>query len=142
MHETEFFWTLSGDDNRVQDGMDLRVEFQHQFARGMPQLKFKPFVSILEVTIAVSRMLEFVAGGRAPEWAWKLIENLKLNHCYDRLTDDKVARVDDILEALVWRTYQSNGRGGYFPLIYPKEDQTKVEIWYQLNAYVNEIIES
>lgn len=139
LHETEFIWMISGDDNRAQDARDLRVEFKHQYSGRM---KFKEFVSVLEVMVAISRILEFVAGGKAPQWAWRLIDNLGLDHYPDPLNGTKTAKLDEILESLVWRTYEKNGRGGFFPLVFPREDQTKVEIWYQLNAYVREIIES
>lgn len=137
LHEVEFVWMVLGDDNRVQDAKDLRTEFKNRYGR----TDFKEYVSVLEVMIAVSRIVEFVAGGVAAEWAWRLIDNLGLNHFHDPLTRRNLERIDEILEALIWRTYERNGQGGFFPLIFPKEDQTKIEIWYQLNAYVNEIIE-
>jgi len=40
---------------------------------------------------------------------------------------------------LIWRDYHADGRGGFFPLTNPDTDQTKVEIWYQMNAYVTEM---
>jgi hypothetical protein len=72
-------------------------------------------------------------------WAWKLIKNLKLHNMYDPLTSRKVDIIDEKIEALIWRTYEPDGSGGFFPLKNAKEDQTKVEIWYQMNAYVIEI---
>ena len=35
--------------------------------------------------------------------------------------------------------YERDGQGGFFPLKYPTEDQTKKEIWDQMNLYVNEM---
>lgn len=141
LHEVEFVWIVDGDDNRVQDAKDLRIEFIRRFPK-YADLEFKLYVSVLEIIIAVSRILEFVAGGEAPAWAWRLLDNLRLNNFYDPLTKRKRRELDDILENLIWRTYERNGQGGFFPLIFPIEDQTKVEIWYQLNAYVKEIIQS
>ena len=46
--------------------------------------------------------------------------------------------VDDVLETVIWRNYQANGHGGLFPLKNAKRDQTKVEIWYQLAAYLQQ----
>lgn len=140
LHDTEFVWIVPGDDNRVQDARDLRLDFRRHFIGNTSHIEFPEYVSILEVMIAVSRLLEFVAGGEAFGWAWRLIDNLGLNRYYDPLTDNKIAKIDEILETLVWRTYDRSGRGGFFPLLFPKEDQAKVEIWYQLNAYVNEIV--
>lgn len=136
MHNWEFTWTVARDDNRVHDGADLRDEFlngrSHFFGYG---------VSILEVLIALSRRLEFIAAGAAQDWAWQLLENLKLNKASDPLNGKKADKADDILYALVWRTYSRDGQGGFFPLVSAKEDQRKVEIWYQMNAYVIEIVE-
>jgi hypothetical protein len=36
------------------------------------------------------------------------------------------------------RLYTTSGYGGLFPLEEPKEDQRKVEIWYQMMAYLGE----
>jgi hypothetical protein len=136
MHGQEFFWTVPNDDNRVGDGAALRDEFlngrSHYFGYG---------VSILEVLIALSRRLEFIAAGKASDWAWQLLENLRLNKASDPLTGKKADNADDILYALVWRTYSRDGQGGFFPLVSAKEDQRKVEVWYQMNAYVIEIVE-
>lgn len=144
LYNKEFVWLISGDDNRVQDGKDLRTEFMYKFdiPNDFPELEFKSYISVLEVMIAISRILEFVAGGEAPAWAWRLIDNLGLNHFYDPLNEDKLNGVNEIVESLIWRTYDRSGKGGFFPLVFPQEDQTKIEIWYQLNAYVNEIIQT
>jgi hypothetical protein len=47
--------------------------------------------------------------------------------------------VEDILDTCIWRTYQPDGQGGFFPLAWPEEDQTKVELWYQIAAYIDEL---
>jgi hypothetical protein len=137
MHELEFVWFVPNDDNRVQDGLDLRAEF----LRGRHNNRFEWGVSVLEILIALSRRTAFTAGGTPEMWAWHLIENLGLKKASDPLTRSKAARVDDTLQALIWRTYERDGQGGFFPLRDSHEDQTKVEIWYQMNAYVNEIVE-
>jgi hypothetical protein len=136
MHALDFVWTIPNDDNRVQDGLDLRTEFlgdSHEKMGG------SELISILELLIALSRRIAFVAGGESHNWAWKLVKNLHLGKMSDPLTDDKLNRVEEILERLIWRNYAPNGEGGFFPLDHPREDQTKVELWYQMNAYVNEM---
>ncbi len=138
MHSIEFVWTVPNDDNRVQDGLDLRYEFLNG-----RDLKFNTTsltgVTLLEVLIALSRRVAFTAGGDQEKWAWQLLKNLQLHKKSDPLTEAGIAKVNDILDTLIWRTYQRDGRGGFFPLNHPEEDQTKVEIWYQMNAYAIEI---
>ena len=137
MHDLEFVWTVPNDDNRVQDGLDLRSEFMN--GRSRREKLALNGATILEVLIALSRRVEFTAGGEAPFWAWRLLKNLRLHKMDDPLVGMRAGRVEDILEALVWRTYERNGRGGFFPLRRATEDQTKVEIWYQMQAYVIEM---
>jgi hypothetical protein len=48
--------------------------------------------------------------------------------------------IDDILTRLIERTYKPNGEGGFFPLPQTDEDQTKVEIWYQMSAYILTVV--
>lgn len=134
MNRKEFVWIVSNDDNRIEDAKELRREF----LQGDPHT-FQSWVSVLEILVAVSRRMEWTAGGIAKDWAWRLIQNLELHRMWDPLTMRKAVQVDDILEALVWRTYSPKGQGGFFPLIDSEEDQTKVEIWYQMNAYILEL---
>lgn len=145
MYEIEFVWHISGDGNRVQDGLDLRTQFMNQ-TRRRRSLDIDTIIhkgaSVLEVLIALSIRTAFIAGGPPEIWAWQLIENLHLERAFDPFTDGKANRVDDTLEALIWRTYQRNGEGGFFPLSSEAlSDQTKIEIWDQMNIYVNEIQE-
>lgn len=137
MHNTEFVWTVPNDDNRVHDGKDLRYEFGES-----QSIKLKlDGVSVLEVLIGLSRRTAFTGGGEPEEWAWRLLKNLRLRKCSDPLNLENRRRVEDILDALIWRTYRPDGLGGFFPLKHAMEDQTQVEIWYQMNTYINEMVD-
>jgi hypothetical protein len=96
---------------------------------------------MLEVLVGLSRRCAFIGGGYAPFWAWKLLENLRLHKASDPLTGRKADRVDEILETLIWRTYDRSGQGGFFPLRESTEDQTKTELWVQMNMYINEMLD-
>lgn len=136
MHNFEFIWFVPNDDNRIHDALDLRNEF---LDRTSNKLSLNG-ASILEIIVSLSRHVAFISGiGNEYTWAWKLIKNLHLHKMTDPLSIDRAQKIDDILYALVWRTYDSNGQGGFFPLKNPHEDQRKVEIWYQLNAYLIEM---
>ena len=143
MYDTEFVWHISHDDDRLQDGLELRTQFMHQTQqKRSPDLDaiIHKGASVLEVLIALSIRVAFTAGGHAPIWAWQLIENLHLDRASDPFTSGKANRVDDILETLIHRTYQRDGQGGFFPVSSSVEqDQTKIDIWNQMNIYVNEI---
>lgn len=139
MHILEFVWTVPNDNNRIQDGLDLRYEF---FTNRPTRTLDLQSATFLEVLVSLSRRMAFIANGTETEWAWRLIKNLRLNRMSDPLTTDNSHRIRDILDSVIWRTYSPDGRGGFFPLSHPTLDQTKVEIWYQMNAYVIEMQES
>lgn len=135
LHNTQFAWMLVGDDNRAEDGLDLRREFliaadipDDPTWRGLP-------CSLLEMLIAFSKRAEFMSGEPALGWFWEFMENLGL-----RIYTDAVEQADneiaEVLYNLVWRNYQYSGHGGLFPLNEPPEDQTKTEIWYQFCEYL------
>lgn len=145
MHNTEFVWIVPHDDNRIHDGLDLRTEFLRG-THGLPSeeiLKLRIMTgksaSFLEVLIALSRKAAFLCDGEAQDWAWYLIENIGLDKIFDPMTDKKAIKAEEIFERVIWRTYEYNGEGGFFPLNFPNEDQRKVELSFQLNKYAMEI---
>jgi len=134
MHNTQFQWTVPNDDNRIQDAIDLRGYFLDGKKRNINL----DGATLLEILVSLSQRTAFTAGGTPRKWAWKLLKNLRLTTMSDPLNPEMIRQINDKLDALIWRTYQYNGRGGFFPLQDPKEDQRKVEIWYQMNKYVIE----
>lgn len=139
-HAKEFVWIVPNDDNRLEDGKELRGYFLQE--EKVPERQIKDFLhqpcSVLEVLIALSRRCAFSTGHTAEWWAWKLITNLGLNKMKDPLSPTKQQEVEEALDMLVWRTYKWDGEGGFFPLKFPNGDQTRVEIWYQMHAYTQE----
>lgn len=148
LYNKEFVWFVPNDDNRLEDGRDLRHEFltdlhgpDHEHSDpawlGLP-------CSMLEMFIALSRRLAFETDGEARAWFWHLLEVLDLKQFTDKFYDPEAAphkfnQVDDILETVIWRRYNSDGSGGgLFPLRIAQQDQRDVEIWYQASAYLVE----
>jgi hypothetical protein len=122
---------VPNDDNRVEDARQLRVEFAKTHG--------PPGASVLEVLVGLSRRLAWVASGTSEGWAWQLLCNLELHKFRDPISSRKVQRVNDILYALIWRTYDPDGSGGFFPLLHSEKDQRQIEVWYQMHAYVREL---
>jgi hypothetical protein len=138
LHDTEYVWIIANDDNRLQDGEDLRAEFWS--ANGSRKRTFPFPVTLLEVLIALSRRTAFNSMREKDPgiWVWRFLKNLRLTKSSDPLTGRKADHVEDVIEALIWRTYAYDGRGGLFPLKEPKVDQTRTELWNQMNAYLIE----
>lgn len=139
LYATEFEWMVPNDDNRVEDGRELRYEFVT--AARLPRVEASWMglgCSVLEMLIALSRRLSFEAEGEPRDWFWTLMANLDLDQYNDAEYDGFITEIDKKLRRLVMRQYRRDGKGGLFPLNHPEKDQRDVEIWYQLSAYLIE----
>lgn len=141
LFSTEFVWRIRNDDNRVGDGKELRSEFIEYH----PQVEatyawMSQGCSFLEMLIALSRRLSFQAeGASANQWFWHLLNNANLQISdHDYVNQGMENYVAQVLQMLNNRTYDHNGKGGLFPLHESEVDQTKVELWYQMNYYLLE----
>ena len=140
MLSTEFVWIVPNDDNRVEDGRDLRDEFfvDAEFHEVDPDW-MNLGCSFLELLIGLSRRLSFASDREPRDWFWTMLDNIELTSWNDaNYARRDPSEVAEILDCIIWRRYNPDGRGGLFPLRYPKEDQTKLELWYQLNEYLLE----
>lgn len=135
LYGTEFVWLISGDDNRAEDGLELRRNFLLE--AGLPEQPDWERLpcSLFEMLIAFSLRAEYSTDVHYTAWFWEFIDNLGLRQYNDasRVTEDDIG---EILYAFVWRQYDLNGRGGLFPIENPAHDQTEVEIWYQFCEYL------
>lgn len=136
MHDIEFVWIIPNDDNRVEDGRGLRYEWAAEEGISV-ELRRGPGCSFLEMLIALSRRIAFEADSHTETWFWHLIGNLGLLSCTDRSRYNQ-SEVDERIQAVIWRTYDRNGQGGLFPMRNAKKDQRRIELWYQMNAYLLE----
>jgi hypothetical protein len=136
----EFVWFVPNDDNRAEDGKYLRHEFLNDCQIKDPDPAWMSLgCSMLEMLIALSRRLAFMAEGEPRDWFWELLHNIGLDKSSigDVYYNTVLRRtVDEILDVVIWRRYSSKGDGGLFPLPDSDQDQRKIEIWYQLNAYL------
>jgi hypothetical protein len=140
LYTTEFVWFVPNDDNRVEDGRELRDEFLQGRELDLDEREWmKLGCSVLEMLVALSRRLAFEGGGEPAGWFWILLHNLMLDfHDDERFDLIQPEILDNIVFNLIWRRYRSDGSGGLFPLKDARQDQRKVEIWYQMQAWLLE----
>jgi hypothetical protein len=135
---TEFICKVAEDDNRLQDGLEIRHEYVRVTGRHIPQDWIDMPCSVLEVLMGFSHIASFETDDTPRYWFWKFIENLELGECR-RVPDEATERyIRDVLYKFLNRLYQDNGYGGLFPIRYPRQDQRGVEIWYQFCEYVED----
>ena len=140
LHRTTFTWFVPNDDNRIEDGKELRLEFLDGVYDQELNMSWMDLeCSILEMMIALSRRASFETGEAPDTWFWIMLENLNLRTYSDKVYARSMDKnVSDILDTVNQRSYGSDGKGGLFPLRYSKHDQRKTELWYQWAAYVLE----
>lgn len=139
MFAKEFVFVIANDNNRIQDAKELRRDY-------FREMRMKPYVdvdilgpiSVLEVMIGLSRRANFDTDVPSGEWAWTLLCNLGLDGYSGHVSRRKAEEIELILDRLIWRQYNYDGLGGFFPLAWPPHDQRDVELWYQLSAYLAE----
>lgn len=144
LYKTEFVWLdhVPNDENRVHDGVALRIRFieeEHIEKDDVDPDWWDLGCSVLELIVSLAMRVEFnTAKGKTHYWFWILLENIGLSGYSDvrRFTKNQVARIESILDDLIYRKYKSNGDGGFFPLESPQYDQRNREIWYQMSDYI------
>lgn len=135
LHSTEYVWLVSGDDNRAEEGLELRHEYAI-FTGDESILKMAEGCSVLEMLIAFAYRAEFVTDDAPHEWFWEMVHNLGLDQ-YTDAAELQETYIRHVLDVWLWRQYSPNGAGGIFPLILHYEDQRQVETWYQFHAYLD-----
>jgi len=131
----EFAWFVPNDDNRAEDGRELRCEWSTVANVEVDDAWLDLGCSFLELLIGLSRRLAFETNGDVSDWFWHLINNLGLLGYHDR-SNFKTEDVEERTSAVIWRTYEPSGNGGLFPIRNSNNDQRKVEIWYQISEYL------
>lgn len=145
LHDVDFKWLIDMDENRAQDGIDLRDTFirEHGYSR-REIVNLDGACSVLEMMVALAIKAEQTimddpeVGDRTGQWFWEMIASLGLGRMDDTKFDHFGAM--RIIERFLNRDYQPNGRGGLFTLDNCAHDLRDVDIWYQLNWYLNDFV--
>lgn len=139
LFKKEFVWTVPNDDNRCEDGIQLRYDFINGTGLSADEEWLQLGCSMLEVLIGLAGRLSFLDGGEVKYWFWHMLENIGLEQCTDARYNAQIEKyVANAIDSVIDRTYARDGRGGLFPLRNPEVDQREAELWYQLNAYLLE----
>jgi hypothetical protein len=143
LHDIEFTYFVPYDDNRADDGVQLR----RRFALIRDNMSIADYItgpcSVLEMMVALAVRCEetimddALMGDRTGQWFWGMVHNLGLSP----MSDSKFNRheVDAIVSRFLNREYEPNGKGGLFTVKHCARDMRNVEIWCQLSWYLDSI---
>lgn len=148
LYRRKFYWFVDNDGNRWEDGIRMREIFEDGTNFADYSVILKDDCSVLEMLIALAIRVADTLGsdekGDIQWWFWQMIENL-WDSDMEELEDSELflGSYNDYLfcqKLDIWmdRRFKKSGKGGLFPLKKTKKDQRKVEIWYQMQAYLME----
>lgn len=143
LHNIEFTWFIPYDDNRADDGIQLRRQYalEHHDEELIEYLTGPCSVFEMMVALAIrcerDIMDDTAYGNRRGQWFWGMVHNLGLTPMRDSEFDRDF--VDDVIARFLNREYEPDGRGGLFTVKHCEHDMRKVEIWCQLSWYLGSI---
>lgn len=131
----------------MQDGIDLRYRFAYQKGYSNNEVSLalnkNHSCSMLEMMVALALrgdehiLYDYETGGRTDYIFKVMLESLDLvSQTNDRI-DDRY--IDYRIDVLLNHEYDYNGHGGLFTVDNPRQDMRHVDIWYQMNWYLQKL---
>lgn len=146
LYSREFTYSIPKDRNRAADGICLRDSFADAYGYSGIRDNLNMPCNVLEIMISVADRCEkqFMEnaelGDRTGMWLYEMLNSLGVADLTDGYFDMGTAR--RAIDVLLAHSYCRNGRGGLFTVRNRNVDMRKVEIWYQMNYYLDEVCET
>lgn len=143
LHSMDYVVYLPLDQNRADSGRELRNRYEELTAKKVMQDR-KGSVSFLEFLIALASDMAFqtVQDNDEPSlklWFGVLLRNMGLITLTDDLYDiDSESVVRAKVAKINFRSYSSSGNGGLFPMEKTNLDFREIELWYQMQHWLEE----
>lgn len=134
------------DENRAKDGINFRINFA--YANGLTHADIDYYISnepcsMLEMMASLANKMEESImynpdkGNRTHIWFEEMLNSLDISNQDDfNFNEDYIDYRIDIFNR---RLYCPNGYGGLFTIHDSMKDMREMEIWYQMQSYVNEV---
>lgn len=145
LHDIEFYPVIPMDENRAEDGINLRYRFGRE--QNYADYQVAAWIdnrpcSVLEMMAALAiRFEESVMydpdyDDRAHVWFSEMLDSLCLINQTDENFDADYVR--SVIQDFLDRHYNRNGKGGLFTTKNKRIDMRSVEIWYQMHIWAKE----
>lgn len=130
-----FTWIFALDENRAAGGVNLRTKYAWEKSVLEEEVRLGP-CTVLEMLISMASHMEDQLSCDIETWFWVLISNL----CLDQFDDDNYdpRGVEYLINVWLSRGYTSTGAGSIFPLKHYPGDVRNLDMWSQMNAWINE----
>lgn len=146
LNKVQFTAIIPMDYNRAEDGKNLRYAFG--YSTGIPSFHISENFeglpcSVLEMMIALAKrcedsiMSDTHYGNRTGVWFWTMMDSLGISDMSDE--NFSAIKVGHVMYRFLNRTYDPDGTGGLFTIHDKTKDMRNIEIWYQMNFYLEEL---
>lgn len=126
----DYIWHLVLDENRAKGGLQLRERFAKEAGVFSSDVRTGS-CTVLEMLIALSELMsEQIDGSETYECFWMIINNLNLRNVHH-------TRIREIINNFLTNNY-SNKFGGLFPLRNYYGDIRGLDLYSQMNAWLEE----
>ncbi len=138
LFETPFRAVLIFDQNRSLEAFSMR-----EWLFGSVGKDYKGPVNCLEILWSVALKMSDLSVGNdgyldPREGFWEIFSNLGLDKFEEIRSISEGREASFLINRWLDRGFDRRGNGGLFPLKKPRKDQRKVEIWYQMQEYLEE----
>lgn len=139
LYAMDYTPVLRMDQNRLADAMTMRERICATYGFKRPAYS----CSFLEFLVALSFRMHYICDApneyRVKEFFWRLLYNLQINEFSNHIWNEECERrVEDAVNRVNTHTFEADGAGGLFPMAAPKQNQRNLEVWYQLNQYLQD----
>lgn len=147
LHDYSFIPLLPFDENRCSDCVDLRHEFSDEYGDIISSI-LPATGTMLELMVVLVGKISYNTVGSIyqkseGQWFEEMLKNADLNKWNNRLmtmVPEEFSKLNiyNRLETVIYRLFDWDGAGSFFPLRSPKNDQRHEEILVQMNNYIAE----
>lgn len=128
LDEYDYIWHLVLDENRAKGGMALRSKYAKEVGVFVQDVRTGA-CTLLEMLIGLSELMsDQIDGSEASECFWMIIDNLRLRNV-------GINRAHTIIQNFLTNNY-SNASGGLFPLKNYYGDVRGLDLYSQMNAWI------
>lgn len=142
LHDIDYIYFVDFDRNRASDGIGMRRYFAEETGYD-DILYWNRKCSVLEMLIGLAVQMQNMTEDTsdnftASYWFWDMLTNLELSNMTNSKYD--VLYIEYVIDIFMSRTYEPNGMHyNIFVLDNVHDDLTKVELWYQMCWYIEDV---
>lgn len=143
LNHIPFIWSVANDDNRADDGLRLRREYLFEYGAKKEHYDWDlSECSFIEMLIGNAKAFSLLMDKDLPTSVMRLMRNTRLSEYTNSKQRHRPhafeLEVTEIANTINHREYDYDGSGGLYPLNDPPKDQRNIEIYAQMNQYINE----